>query len=140
MGEKIMETFKASVQYGDWKGTAAADDIDPAADSMDRYLEQNGLMKPDEFLLAAKLWVGENSDNKIAGVYIRAYLLKDHENYESVKQTLKELEADGQPIPVREVSVKLTLEQFVALFKRFAVTLTYQDLPLEGREYSLTEE
>jgi hypothetical protein len=118
-----METFKASVQYGDWEGTAAADDVDPIADSLHTHLEKNGLMKPDDFLLAAKLWVGENSNNKIAYVFVHTYLLNQHQNVESVKETLDQLEVDGEPVPVREVSLELTLEQFVAMFKRLAVTL-----------------
>ncbi len=135
-----MESFRASTQYNDWKGTAAADDVDPIAVSMDGYLESKGLIKADEFLLAIELWVGENHGSTTDGVHVRAYLLKGHQDVESVKETLEQLKADGEPIPVREVSIKLTLQQFVAMFKRFAVTLTWHDLPLEGREYSVTEE
>ena len=134
-----METFKASVQYGDWHGTAAADNLDPMGTSVHDYLEKKGLKKEGEFLLSVKLWVGENSGNKISNVFVHAYLLEGHQNYESAKKTLDELEARGEPIPVREVELELTLEQFVAMFKRFAVTLTWRDLPLEGREYSATE-
>jgi hypothetical protein len=133
-----METFKASVQYGDWHGTAAADDVDPMATSLDRYLEEKGLIKPGEFLLAATLWVGENSDNKIDNVFVKVFLLEGHQSVQEVEKTLRELRAE--PVPVRKVSLELTLEQFVAMFKRFAVTLTYGKLPLENREFVPTEE
>jgi len=129
-----METFKASVQYGDWHGTAAADNIDPVATSIHDYLEKKGLSRENDFLLAIQLYAVERS------VYVRAYLLEDHEDYESAEQTLRSLEDRGEPIPVREVSLELTLEKFFAMFKRFAVTLTKRDLPLEGRQYSATEE
>ncbi len=44
-----------------------------------------------------------------------------------------------EPIPVREVKVELTTEQFLGLFKRFNVMLTYRDLQLEGREFDVVE-
>ena len=135
-----MESFKASVQYGDWHGTAAADDSDVSAISVDRYLEKKGLIKPDEFLLAVQLFVGESHNNKLAKPYIRAYLLNDAENYETVQARLEELESAGEPIPVREVNIDVPLGEFVAMFKRFAVMLTYRDLPLTGREYRASEE
>ena len=40
------ECLKASVQYGDWHGTAAADNSDPMAVSVDRYLEKVLPSKP----------------------------------------------------------------------------------------------
>jgi hypothetical protein len=135
-----MESFKASVQYGDWKGTAAADDSDPLAVSVGRYLEKKGLIKPGEFLLAVRLFVGESHDNKLAEPYIRAYLLKDAENYGAVQERLEELESAGEPIPVREVNIDMPLGKFVAMFKRFEVMLTWHDLALEDREYEVTEE
>jgi len=45
----------------------------------------------------------------------------------------------GEPVPVRVVDVPLTLEKFVALFKRFNVMLTWHGLKLEDREYSTEE-
>jgi hypothetical protein len=49
-----METFKASAQYGDWQGTAAADD---AHSDLREYLEGKKLINPNEFLIAATLYV-----------------------------------------------------------------------------------
>jgi len=47
-GGKTTETFNASVQYGDWKGTAAADRADQ--NDPDHWLEKSGKKNPDEFL------------------------------------------------------------------------------------------
>ena len=44
-----MSSFKASVQYNDWEGTAAADDADVV--SLTRYLATNGLINENEYLL-----------------------------------------------------------------------------------------
>jgi hypothetical protein len=43
------------------------------------------------------------------------------------------------PIPVREIRLELTLEEFFALFKRFDVMLTWDGLELEGRPFDIVE-
>ncbi len=134
-----MATFTASVQYGDWKGTAAADNSDPMSVSVDSYLKKKGLLKGG-FLLAVQLFVGENHNNKLSKPYIRAYVLEEQLDYEGVEKHLAELESRGEPIPVRELTIEMSLEEFVALFKRFEVMLTWHNLPLKDREYSVTNE
>jgi hypothetical protein len=133
-----MESFKASVQYGDWQGTAAADDAGGGENSIRDYLEKKQLIKPDEFLIATSLWIGENHDGKLGHVSIRAFLLKGHRDFESVQTALADLR--GEPVPVRAVEIPLTFEEFVALFKRFDVMFTRHGFKLEDREYSVTEE
>lgn len=124
-----MERFKASTQYGDWEGTAAADN---QPTSLHDFLEEKGLIEEHEFLLAATLYVGEHSYDS---PYVKAYLFKG-DDYESVK---KKLDANKGPIPVREVDIKLTTEEFLELFKRFDVMLTWHGLNLQGREFVTTE-
>ena len=120
-----MESFKASVQYRDWEGTAAADDADPSL--LKEYLQDKGLINPNEFLIAASLYVSEGFTN------VRAFVFPEAHDFESVKNALA---AIARPIPVREVNVKLTPEEFIGLFKRFHVMLTRHGLQLEGRDYS----
>ena len=52
------EKFSASVQYGDLKGSAAADRADRG--NADDWLKNNGLKQEGEFLLGITLYVGEN--------------------------------------------------------------------------------
>ena len=125
--ERKMELLKASVQYGDWKGTAAADDAD--SHSLEHYLREKGLSRPEEFVIATSLWVSEGF------ISIRAFLL-DATNYETEVQ--KRVAATTGPIPARELHLQLTLPQFVALFKRFNVMLTWPGL--EGRELDVVQE
>jgi hypothetical protein len=123
-----MERFKASTQYGDWEGTAAADE---QPSSIRKWLESNGLIKSSEFLVAVSLYVSEHEYNS---PYLRAFVFQG-EKHESVKNAL---DTTKGAIPVRSIEVKLTTEQFLELFKRFSVMLTWQGLQLEGREYSDT--
>lgn len=130
-----MQNFTASVQYGDWEGTVAADDAD--ANALANYLEKKRLIRPGEFLIAASFWAGENYDGKLGRVSVRAFLLNESQNFERAKRTLA---ASKGPIPVRVLDIPLKLQEFVALFKRFEIMLTWHDLSLEGREYSVAEQ
>ncbi len=121
-----MESFKASTQYGDWEGTAAADGQHR---SLHEYLKEKGLMKSHEFLLAVTLYVPEHD---YARPFVRVFLYEKGKDYESVKASI---EATKGPIPVRKLELKLTTEEFLELFKRFDVTLTWHGLELEGRDF-----
>lgn len=129
-----MERFKARVQYGKWEGTAAADDAD--SKSLEHYLKEEGLTKLGEFLIATSLFVGDSSGGDLGFLYIRA-LLFEGMDYDDVQ---KKLAATPGAIPVREVEIKLTMAQFVALFKRFDVMFTWHGFGLEGREFKVVEE
>lgn len=124
-----MEDFKASTQYGDWGGKAAADD--QLSDLRD-WLRNKGLMKPDEFLIAVTLHVLEH---RYTTPYIHAFVFIG-DNFESVKKALEDIEG---PIPVREIKVELTTEEFFGFFKQFSVVLTWHGLPLEGRDYDAAQ-
>jgi hypothetical protein len=120
-----MESFKASTQYGDWQGTASADAVH--TNTLHEYLEKNGLIKPNEFLVAASLYTGEHDFASIT-----AFVYKNADDFESVKAAI---DATDGPLPVRRISIKLTAKEFLDLFKRFHVMLTWHGLELDGREY-----
>lgn len=126
-----MTTFKASVQYGDWEGTSAADDADQA--DLLKHLKDNKLINANEHLIATSLWVGENHGGKLGLVSARAYLYTlQNPNFATVKAAL---DATVGPIPVRIVNLEMSLEQYIGLFKRFDVMLTRRGFNLGGRGY-----
>jgi len=128
-----MTQFKASVQYGDFKGTAAADNAD-GDHGLNDFIKGKGLIQDGEFLIAASLWVGDSAGGKLGHTYIHAHLFNHGEsNHDTVKAALDAM--DG-PIPVRAVDVEVTPEQFISFFKRFSVVLTRPSLHLDGREYT----
>lgn len=126
-----MGTFKASVQYGDWKGSVAADNAD--FESLEKYLDAKELRQPGEFLVATALWVGENHHGKLGTVYARAYLYPDRGGFDTTKDAI---EASAGPLPVRIVDVKLSLGEYIALFKRFDVMLIKRGFDLSDREHT----
>lgn len=125
-----MNRFRASVQYQDYVGTAAADHADNG-DLID-FLKKNGLMNNDEFIIAASLFVGTSHGTEPGATFVKAYLF-DKGDYDTVKAAL---DASADPIPVRVVDVAVPLEEFLSFFKRLSVVLTPKGLDIEGREHS----
>lgn len=120
--------FKASVQYGDWKGSAAADNADMNA--IQKKLSESGILKPSEFLVGFEAYAGETRGDQGPYFSCRAFII-DGTKFETAKAAV-----DAQnPIPVKARDMKLSLLEFFALFKRFDIVLTHRGLEIEGREY-----
>ena len=126
------ERFSAHVQYGDFKGTGAADRSDN--NDATKWLEAKSLKNADEFLVGVELYVGENHGTHRDPVYVHFLLAKpgDFENVRSM------IEGTKGPVPVRKVSVNMELTEFFSLFKRFSVAISAKDM-LGGHEYSYPE-
>ena len=123
-----IETFKASVQYNDWKGSSAADSADVAR--MSKWLEEHGYKENGEFLLGIKMFAGENHGEHKDTVFVEL-LFSTPGDYENVKTMI---ESSKGAIEVRSVKVDMSLTEFFGLFKRFDITLS-KDSMLEGLEY-----
>ncbi|HYG49230.1 MAG TPA: hypothetical protein VD846_14960 [Allosphingosinicella sp.] len=121
-------SFKAGVQYGDFEGSAAADRADQ--DDLGDYLRKNGLMQPGEFLVAAEVWIGENHGGVVKNPFIRALVVNAPDYDGAVREVLNQ-----DPVPVRKIDLPLSLNDFIGLFKRFAVTLTIRGGDLHGKDY-----
>ncbi|MEX0827461.1 MAG: hypothetical protein WD005_00750 [Haliea sp.] len=120
-------TFRAGVQYGDLKGSASADNAD-MTDAF-KFLKEKGYITNGEFVVGVSLWVGENHGRHEDPVSVRFYItdLGGHANIP------EKLENSNDPVPLKEISMDMDIADFLALFKRFSVTLSNGGL-LEGRE------
>jgi hypothetical protein len=125
------DTFRAGVQYGDWTGTAAADNADKN-DLSELLAAKKVFDREKEFLLGASLWIGENHGGKAQSPHIAAIITSLDNTYDDL---LPKLKAVNGPVPVRRIDVELSLDEFIGLFKKFAVMLTRRGLGLEDREY-----
>lgn len=123
------DTFRASVQYGDFKGSAAADRADKA--DADDWLTKKGLKKDNEFLLGIELFAGESHGVHKDPVRVH-FLLVTPPDYDSVKVMI---DATPGPIPIRRVDVWMSLVEFFGLFKRFSIKLSPHGM-FEGRDYT----
>jgi hypothetical protein len=125
------DTFDASVQCGDWRGTSAADDADGNHD-LHAFLIAKDLYNPaTEFVLATHMHLAENPGGKVQDPYIEAFIV-EKADFETVATWLNE---QADPIPVKRVEVGLSIEEFIGCFTRLSVVLLKRGLDLEGREY-----
>lgn len=123
-----METFKASVQYNDLKGSAAADRADMT--DATKWLKDNGHIN-DEFVVGISMWAGENHGTHEDPVSVK-FLVTELVGYDNIPEMLQ---ASGEPIQVKEIRVDMNIADFFALFKRFEVTLSNCGL-IEGKTYT----
>lgn len=127
-----VETFRASDQYGDLKGTSSADRADKR--DANEWLEKKGLKQPGEFLLGIELLVGENHGVHKDPVHVH-FLLVKLAGYDNVKLML---EATQGPVDVKRISEQMPIAEFLSLFKRFSVCLSPDGL-LDGRQFRYSE-
>jgi len=124
------ETFKASVQYNDFLGSAAADRAD--MDDAGHWLESQGLIKEGEFLVGVEVYVAsalvaEGEEIKL----MTSFILVQAGSFDDAAADMKSIEI----VPARKVSHDFSPAEFFSFFKRFNVTLSSGG-ELEGRQYS----
>lgn len=122
--------FRASVQYGDWKGSAAADDAD--TEKAYHWLKEKKKIRPDEFIVGITLWAGENHGEHKDPVYV-TFLLATPAKHDAVQDQIK-----AGSITVREVDVKIKVVDFFGLFKRFSIAISAHGM-LQEQEYTSNE-
>jgi hypothetical protein len=127
-----VQNFSASVQYDDFKGSAAADRADHGDAS--EWLEKNGLKQKGEFLLGITLYAGENHGKHHDPIYAE-FLLASPRDHDTIKSMI---ETSTGPIPVRKVTAQMSVVEFFGLFKRFSVHLSAHGM-LGTREYTYSE-
>ncbi|UVL00517.1 hypothetical protein [Pseudomonas sp. B21-048] len=112
------ENFHASVQYGDFKGTAAADRRDH--DSISKYLESQGLINQGEFLVGIEAYASELAGKpQVTDVSVTA-LATNYEGYDDVQAAVN----SGDPLKVRKIRFDMPLVEFFSLFKRFQISIS----------------
>lgn len=133
-----MLSFQAGTQYGDWKGTAAADEYGGGASSFEEVFEATGKVdKDNEVLIGFEFYAGEGYFS------LRAYYHPKSQSPD-IGGWIPTLNGDFKkqqgPIQVKQVNVEITQEQFFKYFKRFNVVLVERGLDIIGRDYEFTEE
>lgn len=123
-----MKNFRASVQYGDWKGTVSADEHDIG--HILNVLKDRGLADDSDFLVAIDLFLGEMHGDKVVEPYVTAYLVKAR-NFEEAEEFLNDT---PDPLPMKEVTIDVTMEEFLLFFKRLSIAMSKRDLDITDRE------
>lgn len=118
--------FKASVSYNDLKGSVAADKADRGL--LTKWLNDKQLLKNGEYVLGIRMSVGENHGNHQDPVYV-SFFVSDLKGFNDIPEMLESFE---DSVELREISVDMKITEFLALFKRFEVTLSPKAM-LEGK-------
>ena len=114
-----MEQFKALVQYNDFKGTVAADM--PDRKSVQKLLEGNGLLGENEHVIGINMSVGESYSIHKDPVYVEFLVI---ELEAGVKNIPEKINSIGEPVPLRRIRDDMNIADFLALFKRFQVSIS----------------
>ena len=126
----MTETFRASTQYGDWRGTAVADDA---------YEDIRDLVRArrtgrNAFVVGVNLNIYESLGPPDLKPFVDALVI-DATSYEQAEEYLR----GPDPVRVRKVRLDLTVPQFLKLFKRLSIAISPRGLDLTGREYEYDE-
>lgn len=122
------DVFRASVQYGDFKGTASADRADQ--NDASAWLSERGLKQDHEFLVGITLFAGENHGTHKDPTYVN-FLLAERGDHDTVKDAI---DSAHEAFSVRSVRVEMPISEFLALFKRFSIYISNHGM-LDGKEY-----
>jgi len=111
----MTEVFTAGVQYDDYKGSVAADDIDTS--TLNSTLSKEFKLKDSEIIIgisAYASYAGRTTD--IENINITAYI--------SVDENLDEKLQNNEKIKVKKLDKDFSVNDFFKLFKRFELTLS----------------
>ena len=117
-----MAKFRASTQYGDWIGTAAADEHTPG-DFVGR-LKRDGIVQPDHVLVGLRLHIGEAGN-----AYVKAIIVNSA-NYDNAVEAIRHGAA------LEGIDVELTQREFFQLFKRFDLALHARGIDITDHDYA----
>lgn len=127
----VADNFKASVQYNDLKGSAAADKAD--SDDAEKWLAKKYLIQDGEHLVGIKVFVGESHGDCNEPIFVE--FLIDLGS----RDILRLSGAEDSPIELKVVRENMSINEFFSLFKRFEITLS-PDGDLENKHYRYAEE
>ena len=133
----MSERFQAGVQYGDWKGTAAADQFGDVTDKFDEVFEATGKVDPEkEIMIGFEFYYSEGMF-QCSGYFHPVPEENDGGYYPTLDAKFQKDRVN--PIQVKKVDVELTLEEFFKYFKRFNVVLVNGAMDIIGSEYEVTD-
>ena len=133
----MLETLQAGTQYGDWKGTAAADEFGVGDESFGKLFEATGEVDPDKDIM-----IGFNFYWIEGSFYLSGYFhALPAENVRGWYPTLNQkFQADpNETINVKKVDVQIALEEFFKHFKRLNGVFVHHALDIIGREIQSPE-
>lgn len=117
-----MNTFnEASVQYGDFRGTVAADDGDPQR-RLDHFAKANGVDTDKYYPIAVSFYSGEGDFESVAILALDKSVAGGYEEIQEYAKT-----HDGK-IPAVQFDTDAKIADLLTHFKRFDARLVHRSL------------
>lgn len=116
------ENFHASVQYNDFKGTAASDRKDTF--SIEQYLSKEGFLNEGEFLVGIEAYARELPGKAQITDFEVTALVTKYEGFDNVQAALD----SGEPLKVKKIQFPMQFVEFFTLFKRFQISISNHGL------------
>lgn len=116
----MIESLYAHTQYDDWKGNVAADDLDDCNKTLEQYLKNKNLLDENDHMISILCNYSDIhgcTENLPVSVTVRTIKLENHEN---VKQAID----SDVDVPVKDIRVDMSLEEFFRCFKRFSIAFS----------------
>lgn len=120
------ENFKASVQYNDLKGSAAADRAD--FDDAEKWLSEKARIQDGEHLVGIKVFIGDSHGDCNETIFVEFLIDLDLRDIQRLPGT------EDSPVELKRVRADMSINEFFSLFKRFEITLS-PDGDLENKYY-----
>lgn len=108
-------TVKAGTQYGDWRGTASADQHDHVV--LADFVREQGWMGAEDVIVAWEIYSGEISRMKSAGQLSVTVHFADASSVGDARKS-------GKKLTVKSISFDMGLVDFFEKFKRFSVAVS----------------
>lgn len=118
--------ISAGTQYGDYKGNVSVDRKD-GKDPLIDFARDNGVDIEKYFLLSATYY-NENYNSHVT--IIATTIASD---YAGVAEYIK---SNKEPMPVKQFTIDISLEDYLKYMKRFSFMITFQDA-LIGQEINI---
>jgi hypothetical protein len=118
----MMPKFRASTQYEDWIGTAAADEHNVG--DLATRLKRDGIIRPDHVLVGLRLHISETGRAHIKAIVVEV------SNQDNAADAIR------HGAPLKGIDLQMTDVNFSKLFKRFELSLHARGLDITDRDYT----
>jgi hypothetical protein len=120
------DTLKASVQYGDYGGSAAGDHHDQR--HLSDLAEKYGVDTEKYFVIGVDVHIGETRGDELAHTFVSLLAVDTGVVKAAAIDFIREYAVTNGKLPYVKISIDASLEEVLLHFKRFDVVLLNRQL------------
>jgi hypothetical protein len=128
------DRLQASVQYGDYTGTASADHGEQS--DLRQLAQKHGIDTDRYFVMGVHLNVGENTRGELGSTHVSILAVDTHVVKAASLDYIQAYAKQNKKLPYLSFDIDATLEEVILSFKRFEIVLNYEFPGVEEFERS----